>query len=70
MIDHFETFLNEQIIRKGEVFYSMSNILRKRTPDQCRRHHQRLQLRCHDDLQAILKEVKLKIQAGLTSEEA
>jgi hypothetical protein len=54
MLENTEDFLSEKTRRKKKVFYRLSKILKKRTPDQCRSHHQKLQLRYKDDLMAII----------------
>jgi hypothetical protein len=43
-------FENEQNRRKNKVFYRLSKILKKRTPDQCRSHHQKLQIKFKDNI--------------------
>jgi hypothetical protein len=62
MLENTEDFLSEKARRKTKVFYRLSKILKKRTPDQCRSHHQKLQLKYKDDLVAIIGEVQRKIQ--------
>jgi predicted RNA-binding protein len=42
--------------------------MRRRTPDQCRSHHQKLQIKYSDDLYAIMNEVQRKIQKGIAEE--
>ena len=68
MLENTEDFLSEKTRRKKKVFYRLSKILKKRTPDQCRSHHQKLQLRYKDDLMAIISEVQRKIQTCLVQE--
>jgi len=50
------------------VFYRLSKIIKKRTPDQCRSHHQKLQLKYRDDLYSIMNEVQKKIQRCMAEE--
>lgn len=50
------------------MFYRLSKILKRRTPDQCRSHHQKLQLKFKDDLKAIMSEVQKKIQKCMAEE--
>ena len=54
-------FESEISRRKSTVFNRLSKALRKRTPDQCRSHHQKLQNRFHNDIEAIINLVKSKI---------
>jgi hypothetical protein len=54
-------FNNEVSRRKSTVFNRLSKALRKRTPDQCRSHHQKLQNRFQNDIDAIVDFVKSKI---------
>lgn len=68
MLENTEDFMSEKTRRKKKVFYRLSKILKKRTPDQCRSHHQKLQLRYKDDLRAIISEVQRKIQTCLVQE--
>jgi len=65
MMENTRDFLTEKTRRKTKVFYRLSKIMRKRTPDQCRSHHQKLQLKYDDDLYAIMNEVQRKIQKGI-----
>jgi hypothetical protein len=46
-----------------KVFNHLSKVLRKRTPDQCRSHHQKLQQRCNDNLEQIIAYVRSRIRA-------
>ncbi len=46
----------------------MSKILKKRTPDQCRSHHQKLQIKCQNDLASIMREVNQKIKKAVAEE--
>lgn len=39
-----------------------------RTPDQCRSHHQKLQIKFKDDLNLIIHEVHTKIQKALAED--
>lgn len=68
MIDNTADFLSERTRRKTKVFYRLSKILKKRTPDQCRSHHQKLQLKYKDDLFSIIGEVHRKIQKSIAQE--
>ena len=54
-------FDSEIARRKSTVFNRLSKALRKRTPDQCRSHHQKLQNRFHNNIQSIVDFVKSKI---------
>lgn len=54
----FETEKNR---RRTKIFYRLSKVLKKRTPDQCRSHHQKLQIKYHDNLDLIMEAVKQKI---------
>ena len=64
MLRNYQDFQSERARRRNKVFYRLSKILRRRTPDQCRSHHQKLQLKHGDDLPAIIKEIQRKIQAA------
>jgi hypothetical protein len=68
MMQNTQDFMTEKSRRKTKVFYRLSKVMQKRTPDQCRSHHQKLQLKFHDNLYAIMSEVKRKIQKGLAEE--
>ncbi len=37
----------------------------KRTPDQCRTHHQKMHTKYHGDMDEIIREVKSKIMTSL-----
>jgi hypothetical protein len=65
MIENINDFLTEKSRRKTKVFFRLSKILKKRTPDQCRSHHQKLQLKYKDDLYSIIGEVHKKIQKSI-----
>lgn len=39
----------------------MSKLLRRRDPEQCRSHHQKLILRCNGDFSKIIELLKVKI---------
>ena len=54
-------FENEIARRKTTVFNRLSKALRKRTPDQCRSHHQKLQNRFNNEISTIIDFVKGKI---------
>jgi flagellar basal body-associated protein FliL len=60
-------FENEVARRKSTVFNRLSKALRKRTPDQCRSHHQKLQNRFKNNLDEIMEFVRSKIEK-LTAE--
>lgn len=62
MIDNIIEFSTESARRRARVFFRLSKILKRRTPDQCRSHHQKLQIKFKDDLVAIINEVYRKIQ--------
>lgn len=47
-------FDNEVSRRKSTVFNRLSKALRKRTPDQCRSHHQKLQNRFKNNIDLII----------------
>jgi uncharacterized membrane protein YheB (UPF0754 family) len=68
MIENINDFLTEKSRRKTKVFFRLSKILKKRTPDQCRSHHQKLQLKYKDDLYSIIGEVHKKIQKSIAQE--
>lgn len=68
MLENTQDFLSEKSRRKTKVFYRLSKILKKRTPDQCRSHHQKLQLKYKDDLYAIINEVQRKIHTCVIQE--
>ena len=65
MIENINDFLTEKSRRKTKVFFRLSKILKKRTPDQCRSHHQKLQLKYKDDLYSIIGEVHKKIKKSI-----
>lgn len=62
MIANKEHFENERMRRKEKVFYRLSKILKRRTPDQCRSHHQKLQIKYNENLDLIIEEIKTKIE--------
>lgn len=68
MIDNSLEFRSESARRRSKVFYRLSKILKKRTPDQCRSHHQKLQIKFKDDLHSIVTEVYRKIQKSIAQE--
>lgn len=68
MVDNTEDFRTETNRRKTKVFFRLSKILKKRTPDQCRSHHQKLQLKYKDDLNAIMKEVQTKVHRAIAED--
>lgn len=55
-------FSSEEARRKSVVFNRLSKELHKRTPDQCRSHHQKLQNRFHNDIDRIIDFVQRKIK--------
>jgi actin-like ATPase involved in cell morphogenesis len=55
-------FVSEQERRKNKVFYRLSKILKKRTPDQCRSHHQKLQMKYEDDIEEIIQSIRRKLE--------
>ena len=59
--DYTEDFSSETLRRKLTVFHRLSKALRKRTPDQCRSHHQKLQNKFNNDLDAIINFVRGKL---------
>ncbi len=46
--------------RKNRVFYRISKLLRKRTPDQCRSHHQKLFNKHKGNIDEVIKEISGK----------
>lgn len=54
MRHNIEDFRTEKTRRTTKVFFRLSKILKKRTPDQCRSHHQKLQMKHKDDVEAIM----------------
>lgn len=64
MLRNYQDFETERGRRRNKVFYRLSKILRRRTPDQCRSHHQKLQMKHGDNLPAIVREIQQKIQAA------
>jgi len=68
MRSNYNDFLTEKERRRCKVFFRLSQILKRRTPDQCRSHHQKLQLKFNDDLPTIMNEVNKKIQKSLAEE--
>jgi hypothetical protein len=46
--------------RKTRVFYRISKLLKKRTPDQCRSHHQKLLTKKKGSIQFVIKELESK----------
>lgn len=62
MMENINDFMTEKARRTTKVFYRLSKILKRRTPDQCRSHHQKLQMKYQDDLNGIMQEVLRKIQ--------
>jgi hypothetical protein len=68
MADNYSDFLTERDRRRSKVFFRLSKILKKRTADQCRSHHQKLQLKYRDDLPTIMNEVLKKIQKAMAED--
>jgi predicted NodU family carbamoyl transferase len=68
ILKHLQEFETERGRRRNKVFYRLSKILRRRTPDQCRSHHQKLQLKHGENLAAIISEVQRKIQVAALHE--
>ena len=62
MGDNHNQFLTERERRRCKVFFRLAKILKKRTPDQCRSHHQKLQIKFKDNLKTIMGVVQRKIQ--------
>lgn len=60
-----DDFTSEQARRRRKVFYRLSKLLKKRTPDQCRSHHQKLQLKFRDDIDRIIEHLaeELRVKA-------
>jgi hypothetical protein len=50
------------------VFNRLSKELHKRTPDQCRSHHQKLQNRFSNDINRIIDFVQRKIRRRITAD--
>jgi plasmid maintenance system antidote protein VapI len=61
MRNNISDFTTEKARRTTKVFFRLSKILKKRTPDQCRSHHQKLQMKHKDDIYEIMNEVQIKI---------
>jgi hypothetical protein len=57
-----DDFEDEAARRRTTVFNRLSKALRKRTPDQCRSHHQKLQNRFKNNLDRIIEFVRSKIK--------
>ena len=68
MAQNAEDFKTETNRRKSKVFFRLSKILKKRTPDQCRSHHQKLQLKYNDNLALIMKEVQTKVHRAIAED--
>lgn len=54
-------FIDEFTRRSTRVFLKLSRILEKRTADQCRTHHQKIQNKCNGNILQIIGLVKAKI---------
>jgi hypothetical protein len=60
--NHLNSFNSEAQRRMDRVFCQMSEVLdRKRTPDQCRSHHQKLLTRC-GNVAGMVAYLKAKIR--------
>lgn len=57
MRENVDDFTTEKARRTTKVFFRLSKILKKRTPDQCRSHHQKLQMKHQDNIYEIMREV-------------
>lgn len=57
---HQNLFENEFVRRSSKVFRKMSSLLRRRDPEQCRSHHQKLGLRFGSDLSKIIDHLQKK----------
>ena len=68
MMSNIPDFVTEKARRTSKVFYRLSKILKKRTPDQCRSHHQKLQMKHGDNIHEIMGEVQKKIQKSMAEE--
>ena len=68
ILQNIPDFASEKDRRSSKVFHRLSKILKKRTPDQCRSHHQKLQMKHGDNIQAIIEEIKRKIQKGMAED--
>lgn len=55
-------FSSEEARRRSVVFNRLSKELHRRTPDQCRSHHQKLQNRFKNDIDRIIEFVEGKIR--------
>lgn len=61
MTNHKNDFGSKLRRRKIKIFYKLSKVLKRRNPDQCRSHHQKLEEKCSQDIEAIIKFVQAKI---------
>lgn len=68
MRHNLDDFRTEKSRRTTKVFFRLSKILKKRTPDQCRSHHQKLQMKHKDDVEAIMEEIQMKINKTIAEE--
>ena len=68
VVQNVDDFATEKARRTLKVFHRLSKILKKRTPDQCRSHHQKLQMKHGDNIEAIIEEIKRKIQKGMAED--
>jgi hypothetical protein len=65
MLKHRQDFECERERRRNKVFHRLSKILKRRTSEQCRSHHQKLQLKHGNNIPAIANEVQRKIRVGV-----
>lgn len=56
-----EMFETEFMRRSTKVFRKISSLLRRRDPEQCRSHHQKLMIRYKGDIKTIIEKLKIKI---------
>ena len=68
MEDNYHQFKTERERRRCKVFFRLAKILKRRTPDQCRSHHQKLQIKFKDDLPVIMQEVRKRIHRQVAEE--
>ncbi len=60
LIENHSDFQSEILRRKSRVFYRISKLLKKRTPDQCRSHHQKLLTKHKGVIEEVIRELKSK----------
>ena len=68
ILQNIPDFSTEKARRTSKVFFRLSKILKKRTPDQCSSDHQKLQMKHGDNVEAIVEEIQRKVQKGLAEE--